>query len=112
MTSTNVITTTELPTTTFTTTTTTTAFVKPRKQNKKKRKNRKPGKNIDYSTYFDLNTENLALDDATSPKSPNDNKSIFSMGRSQGKGQDNGIHPNTRKIAGMLRKRLIINDSN
>ena len=104
ITSTRVITT----TTTSTTTTTTTAFVKPKKSsNKKSRRNRKKGKNVDYSTLFDLNTDNLELEDAavSSPLSPNQN-SIFSMSRSQSRGEVNGIHPNTRKIAGMLRKEL------
>ena len=105
MTSTRAITT----TTTSTTTTTTTAFVKPKKSSKKKsRRNRKKGKTVDYSTLFDLNTDNLELEDAavSGPVSPNEKKSIFSMGRSQSRGAVNGIHPNTRKIAGMLRKGL------
>ena len=105
MTSTQVVT----STTTSTSTTSTTAFIKPKKTNKKKsRRNRKNGKKIDYSTFFDLNTDNLALDAAASsaPKSPNDKNNIFSMSRSQGRGQSNGIHPNTRKIAGMLRRGL------
>jgi hypothetical protein len=104
ITSTRVLTT----TTTSTTTTTTTAFVKPKKSsNKKSRRNRKKGKNVDYSTLFDLNTDNLELEDAavSSPISPNKN-TIFSMSRSQSRGEVNGIHPNTRKIAGMLRKGL------
>lgn len=95
-----------ISTTTSTTTTTTTAFVKPKKSShKKSRRNRKKGKNVDYSTLFDLNTDNLELEDAaiSTPQSPNNNN-ILSMSRSQSRGEVNGIHPNTRKIAGMLRK--------
>jgi len=106
MTSTRAVTT----TTTSTTTTTTTAFVKAKKSSKKKsRRNRKKGKTVDYSTLFDLNTDNLELEDAavSGPVSPNEKNSIFSMGRSQSRGAVNGIHPNTRKIAGMLRHRML-----